>query len=159
MAGFIRQGITRGKGDGPVAAGGPGVLPYRRRVELMSQGERAFYGALLRAVGPDVTVFTKVRLADLVEVAAGSERWHHWHNRVTGKHVDFVLCQGAGVVPFLMVELDDRSHGRADRAERDRFVDAALAAAGWPVERVTAAAAYDVAELAGRVGRHRRTGA
>lgn len=129
-------------------------MPYRRRGELLSKGEWAFYGALVRAAGPDVTVFAKVRLGDLLDVPTGTRRWRDWHRRVAQKHVDFVLCAGPAVTPFLLVELDDRSHARSDRVGRDAFVDAALRQAGWPLERVPAQAAYDVADLAERVRRY-----
>ena len=131
-----------------------GRLPYRRRSDLLSRGELAFYGVLARAAGRGVTVFTKVRLGDLLDVPNGTPGWHQHHRRITHKHVDFVLCSGPRLTPFLVVELDDRTHARPDRAARDDFVDAALSQAGWPIEHVTAAAEYDVAELSARVGRH-----
>ena len=39
-------------------------------------------------------------------------------HRINAKHVDFVLCCPATLRPLLVVELDDASHGRADRQER-----------------------------------------
>lgn len=46
------------------------------------------------------------------------------------------------------VELDDRSHERQERQERDCFVEAVFAAAGLPLVRVPVSAEYDPAELA-----------
>lgn len=40
------------------------------------------------------------------------------------------------------MELDDVTHERADRRERDAFVDGVLEAAGLPVVRVKAKAGY-----------------
>jgi hypothetical protein len=50
--------------------------------------------------------------------------------------------------PLLGVELDDASHARKDRAERDDFVDNAFAAAGLPLLRIPAQRAYNTRELA-----------
>jgi very-short-patch-repair endonuclease len=51
----------------------------------------------------------------------------------------------------LAIELDDRTHQRPDRRDRDTFVDRALATAGVPILRVPAAARYDPAALKGDV--------
>lgn len=44
--------------------------------------------------------------------------------------------------PMLVIELDDTSHSRTRRKEHDRFLDDALAAAGFPLLRVTAQRPY-----------------
>jgi hypothetical protein len=64
-------------------------------------------------------------------------------NRISQKHVDFLICTRDTVLPLGVVELDDASHQRADRKQRDRFVDAAFAAAALHVMRVRAARSYD----------------
>jgi hypothetical protein len=43
--------------------------------------------------------------------------------------------------------LDDRSHARRDRRARDRFVEAAMHAAGVPLIRLPAASAYPPHEV------------
>lgn len=50
--------------------------------------------------------------------------------------------------PFGAVELDDVSHGRADREARDEFVDRAFAAAGVLVVHIKAQRAYNTDEVA-----------
>ncbi len=119
-------------------------LPYRRRQYLLSQGERVFYGALCHAIdGGRYRVFCKVRLGDLLYVAKGTEERRGYTNRIQMKHVDFVICTSDLLRPVIVVELDDRSHERADRRERDAFVDAALRTAGLPIVHVQARSAYD----------------
>jgi hypothetical protein len=51
------------------------------------------------------------------------------------KHIDFLVCRADTTEPVLAVELDDRSHGRAGRVDRDAFLDGCLAAAGIPLLR------------------------
>jgi hypothetical protein len=135
-------------GTGGALGGGP--MPFRRAKRLLSRGERAFWYPLYKAVAGRYRIFCKVRLADVVDVPFGGERF--WFRRIRGYHVDFVLCDPETTAPLLVVELDDRSH-RSDRARRqDAFKDAVLRAAGLPVYRVACQEAYDPAELAQRVG-------
>ena len=74
----------------------------------------------------------KVRLFDLIEPKSSYNRSDRQTliNKVWAKHVDFVLVdQSLNVIGVL--ELDDRSHDRPDRVERDQFVRDALEGAGF----------------------------
>ena len=66
-----------------------------------------------------------------------------YRNQITQKHVDFLLCDPGSMRPLLGVELDDASHERPNRQDRDIFVDKVFAAAGLPLLRVPVQAAYD----------------
>src|SRR6185369_4720053 len=68
--------------------------------------------------------------------------WQTYHNRIQQKHIDFVLCSRDQVVPVLAIELDDASHGRSSRRERDVFVNAIFDAAGLLLLRVPVRAGY-----------------
>lgn len=71
----------------------------------------------------------KVRLFDLIEPKRGVGKRQTLLNKVWAKHVDFVLVdQSMNVIGVL--ELDDSTHDRADRKERDSFVRDALEGAG-----------------------------
>jgi hypothetical protein len=121
---------------------------YRRR-DFMSKAERAFFRVLQQAVGRGGLVFAKVRLADLLTPAGGigNEGYQAAFNRISAKHVDFVICGPDDVVPRLAIELDDASHRQATRQERDAFIDAALHSAGLPLLRVPAQGDYVMQEL------------
>ncbi len=111
-------------------------LPYQKKWYLLSQSERSFYQSLREAAGEGLLVFAKVRLLDLLWLPENAGRRQHYMNRVMSKHVDFVLCDRQTIAPILVVELDDSSHRRAERQERDRFVDEVLHTAGLPILRV-----------------------
>lgn len=68
-------------------------------------------------------------------------------NRINRKHIDFVICNPADLSILCAVELDDRSHNRADRKERDQFIDKALDAAGIPILHIKTKAGYTPGEL------------
>ena len=46
--------------------------------------------------------------------------------RGSGMHLDFVLADAVTLGPALVIELDDKTHWRADARERDAFKDTAL---------------------------------
>ena len=122
-------------------------LPYEKRPSLLSAAERSFYGVLCQAVDQRYSIFAKVRLGDLLEIPWGTPKFRNHLNRINRKHVDFVLCDANSFTPLLVIELDDSSHEREDRQERDAFVDTALDAAGLPILHVSVQHAYAPAEV------------
>jgi len=118
-------------------------LPYEKRDALVTDSELEFYQVLAETAGEEYAIFAMVRLADLIVVQGETQKRQSWQNRINAKHIDFVLCDPETLEPQLAVELDDRSHQRADRAERDRFVNAALSAAELPLLRVKVQQEYD----------------
>lgn len=59
-----------------------------------------------------------------------------------------MLCDPKTLKPILAIELDDSSHRRPDRQERDAFVEKVFETARLPLARVPVRAAYDTRELA-----------
>ncbi len=108
---------------------------YRLRDDFVSHAEASFFHTLRTVVGDRAFIFPKVNLADLLYAPRQEAQRAAW-NRINHKHVDFVLCDPHTLAPVLAVELDDRSHRRPDRAERDAFLDHALEDAGLPLLRV-----------------------
>lgn len=107
---------------------------------LLTQYEyKNYLGMRSYAAFHDLIICPKVRLADLVRVKnnCSGKTWHRRFNRICAKHVDFVFCDPDMNVK-LIVELDDRSHNRADRQERDKFVDAVLTGAGYTIVHIRA---------------------
>ena len=123
------------------------LYPYKLTQSLLTASEAAFYSALLLAAGRRYVVFAKVRLADLCQ---DLDRWADIRafNKVSSKHVDFVLCDATTFQPVLAVELDDRSHLRADRRSRDAFVDGIFRTMGLGVYRQWVRHSYDPAAIA-----------
>ena len=140
---LVAGALTRGGAD----------LPYVAAPALLTPAERAFFLVLRQAVGNDHLLFTKVRLGDILQIEPGvsGKRRYAAFGRISSKHADFVVCDPRSFAVVGVVELDDRSHQRRDRQERDRFFDAALAMASVPVLRVTARRTYDVREVRGQL--------
>jgi hypothetical protein len=125
----------------------PETYPYRVRDDFLSPAETSFYHVLKSMLGERLVICPKVSLAELFFVARG-ESYQTWQNKIDRKRVDFLLCQPQTLKPVLAIELDNSSHRRADRQERDAFVEKVFAAAGLPLARVPVRATYNTRELA-----------
>ncbi len=132
--GFGRRPRSRAfeEKDFPDRPGASENFSYHAKAQLLTFAEIEFYRALqgfLKDKG--LRVFAQVRIADLL---IPRTRDYAEFNRIAQKHVDFVAVDSNFRIRFA-VELDDRSHGRADRIKRDRFVDDAFASARLPLLR------------------------
>ncbi|HEX7619381.1 MAG TPA: DUF2726 domain-containing protein [Verrucomicrobiae bacterium] len=123
-----------------------GEIPYQTRGALLSPAELSFFRVLQSAVGQSFLICPKVRLADILKPVE-KQNYQTALNKISRKHIDFVLCDQATTRVFGVVELDDKSHGKADRVARDAFVDNAFAAAGIQIVHFKASMLYSVEEV------------
>jgi len=103
-------------------------LPYKLNSSLLTKREAVTYNYLVPAAQKhNLVVCVKPRIADFVSVTleryVKGSQFHKYFNRISAKHVDFLLCHGFDLKPVFAIELDDSSHDKADRIERDEFVD------------------------------------
>ncbi|MDX2451593.1 DUF2726 domain-containing protein [Desulfosarcina sp.] len=127
----------------------PVDFPYQSREVLCTPAERSFMGVLDKAAGNGHRIFTKVRLADIIETKgklSPSARQSSF-NRISGKHLDFVICNSRNLSIVGAIELDDKSHLKKRVKERDQFLDKALDSADIPILRVKAQSTYSLKEL------------
>ena len=126
-----------------------GAFSYEKVNGLFTNAEKAFLSVLRDIVGDDYLIQGKVRLADLISPDSSLSRTQtKWaFRKISQKHVDFVICDKQDFNILGVVELDDKSHLRPDRIARDKFVDAALAAAGIPILHYPVRAKYSPAEI------------
>lgn len=110
--------------------------PYERR-DLLTSNELEFYQVLYPIVCQHGwQLLMKMRLADIMAVRKGTEDYMAYFNKIKAKHTDFVFCDPDTLEILAGLELDDPSHERPERMERDEFVDNAYAAAGIPLIHV-----------------------
>ncbi len=124
-------------------------FPYESCQVLFSPAERSFLGVLEQAVGDDFQIFGKVRLNDVIRVQKGLPRaaWQAAYNRIDRKHIDFVICKRDDFSIVAGIELDDKTHARKDRVERDGFLEQAFAATGISLLRFPARKGYVLEEV------------
>ncbi len=125
----------------------PARLPYRSRGRLVTKAELRFYKSLVKAAQDEFEVFAMVRIADLLRVDEKVTNRRKWLNRILAKHIDFVLCDPGSLEPRICIELDDSSHQRPDRQQRDEFVDRAFESAGLPLLRIVVQKNYPPREI------------
>ena len=123
-------------------------LGYKRVEKIFTPSERKFFIHLQQAIGDDLYIFAKVRAADVLlpKSAKDRSRWQSAFNKVACKHFDYVLCD-ANLRIVAAIELDDASHNRSDRQERDKFIEWACKSAGVPLVRFKTAKGYDPKDL------------
>lgn len=124
-------------------------FPYQQKPQLFTAAERSFLGVLDQAVGDSYRIMGQVRVADVVEVKrlADRSRRQKAQNKIQSKHFDFVLCKPNDLAVVAVIELDDRSHQRADRRKRDRFLERLCETVCLPLIRVPAKRAYSIPEV------------
>jgi len=126
---------------------------YYLRKSLFSPAERSFLGVVESALPQGVSLASKVRLADIFGIRKDLERGDRQRalNRISSKHVDFLLLQESDGRPLIGIELDDSSHDEDDRIARDKFVDSVFASGGLPIIHFEAKRAYDPNEVRRRI--------
>ena len=110
---------------------------YKKRW-MFSFNEKDAYNKLLPiAQELGYTVFAKVRVLDLIEPVEGNPKYKTFFYKIQAKHVDFVLCDQKLVARYV-IELDDSSHEKQQRKQRDEFLNQALTSAGYKIIHVKA---------------------
>ncbi len=125
----------------------PRNLPYLARGQLVTKSELKFYKSLSKAVQDDFQIFAMVRIADLLRVEKNNKHRRKWLNKILAKHIDFVLCDPGSLKPLVCIELDDISHQRPERIERDKFVNLAFKSAQLPLLRIPTQPEYRSREI------------
>lgn len=123
-------------------------LPYVGR-DVLSAGERAFYPVLKNVVKDKGVVLCQVSLSALVKVESTADRskWQTAFNKINSKSIDFVVCDSKTMETLFAVELDDKSHRRQERQDRDVFVNELFETIGTPLVRIRAARSYNPRDI------------
>ncbi len=125
-------------------------FPYRFRDDFLSPAELSFYKVLESIVGTQLAIQLKVGLRDIFFVARPNEN-QSFRNRISQKHLDFLVCDSKTMKPLFGIELDDTSHKRSDRQERDAFVDKVFRTAKLPLLHFPVQHAYSRDEIVNKI--------
>lgn len=126
-----------------------GSMPYQLRGPLFTPAERSFLGVLNSVLTEDVHIMGKVRVADILTPAKGMSRsnWQKAFNKISAKHFDFVVCNKEDFSILCVIELNDKSHSKQQRRNRDAFLDKACEAASLPLIQIKAQAGYSIDDI------------
>jgi very-short-patch-repair endonuclease len=124
---------------------------YKRKNFFLTRAEHECYDALVSAVGQEYHVFAQVHLPTIVDNKVVGQNWRGAFRHINEKSVDFVLCDKAYISSKLAIELDDKTHERPERQERDTEVERILKAAGLPLLRLENHGQFNPTELAQKI--------
>lgn len=99
--------------------------PYKRKY-LLTKNEWQFYKSLKPIADKyNLQILSKIRLADIIEVIqpVDNRTWGIYFNKIKSKHIDFALANPQNLYIEFLIELDDYTHNRQKRIDRDKFVD------------------------------------
>lgn len=120
------------------------ALPYRRK-PLLTAWERRAMSVMTGQLYPGLHICPQVRLADLLTIFPGDPRIKmRALNRVAMKSIDFIIVDITSGEAVLGIELDDRSHDREDRQQRDAFINAVFQEVGVPLARFRPSQTIDI---------------
>ena len=121
---------------------------YKKRNYFLTRAEHECFNSIVEAAGTDYYVFAQVHLPTLLDNKVVGQNWRGAFRHISEKSVDFVVCDRKYLSPKLAVELDDKTHERADRQERDKEVERILQDAGVPLLRLENHGSFNSNELA-----------
>lgn len=112
---------------------------------VLSPWEQRVIQTLMAQLPEGLHLCPQVRLADIVKVQSPDRSaWRGAFNRIACKSVDFVVMDLSNGNPILVIELDDRTHDRTDRKERDALVNEVLDVACIPLVRFMPSGKLDI---------------
>lgn len=124
-----------------------GQLPYEPK-PLLSAWERRALLSIRAQVPTGFYICPQVRLADMLHInAQDALSGKVALSKVASKSVDFAIVELATGNVVLVVELDDKTHDRPDRRERDVFVNAVLDRSGIPIRRFRPSTAIQIRDF------------
>jgi len=112
---------------------------YTAKSLLMSRTEADFFLKLESAVNERYYVFPQVHLSAILDHRVKGQDWSYAFKHINSKSVDYVLCDKESLEPAYAIELDDYTHNRKDRIERDVEVERMFKQAQLPLVRFNSA--------------------
>lgn len=100
------------------------IIPnYKIKEEFITENELRLYKVLKKvAYELKLDIFTQVALNRILEIN-NRRKQQQLRNRIDRKSIDFVLYNERTKKIICCIELDDPTHEREDRIERDLFLD------------------------------------
>lgn len=128
-------------------------FPYQKTRTFLSSAEQSFLDVLEEILDSGYRVFSKIRLADVVQVKNGLPRAAEQRalNSISARHADFLICSASDMSIRGAIDLDDRPHDDPRRDLEELFIEKVFEASQIPLLRVKAQADYSISEITGRL--------
>lgn len=126
---------------------------YFKNSYLLTPAEISFRQVFKIAIDDSYEVDSKVRSADVICVHKGltKSEWSRSLNMIKAKHLDYVLVDKVAPKVLCRIELDDSSHSKQAREDRDSFSNVVIQSASLLLLRFKASQAYKCKDIKGAI--------
>ena len=109
---------------------------YYAKPYIMTARENECFKTLNEIFGAKWFVIPQVHLSALLNHKVKGQNWNAAFRHINGKSVDFVLVGKESYKIICAIELDDSTHNRTDRKERDNEIERIFSEAKIPLARI-----------------------
>lgn len=120
------------------------LIQHTKQEYLATRNEQKLYFALQKALDSKYHIHCQTSLIAIVEPIEFKHK-----KRAYSKRMDFVITDSATKI-VAVIELDDSSHNKPKRIERDKYVNAALKP-HYPLIRISTQKFYNPEDIAERL--------
>lgn len=117
--------------------------PYIKRDTVFTEAEKKLYRLMkaelnskLVCIHKAISIFPKVRVADIIDVDPVLRDNKTYLYKITNKHIDYIICDESSLDIICAVELDDSYHYKDKAIERDTFINDTFRGCGIQLFRV-----------------------
>lgn len=103
---------------------------YTAKLSIMTKSEVAFYDKLQKILGQKFYIVPQAHLGTFLDHKVPGQNWKGAFSVINRKSVDFLICEKETSKPVIAIELDDWTHSKADRIDRDNLVNQIINDAG-----------------------------
>lgn len=108
---------------------------YKIKKSIMTTAEENFYKKLTSALHDNYIIIPQAHLSMIFDHTVYGQNWRGAFSVINGKSIDFLIIDRGTFQPLIGIELDDSSHERQDRQERDKIVNAIFKQTNLPLVR------------------------
>ena len=110
---------------------------YYAKSYVMTSRENECFKILNEIFSSKWFVVPQVHLSALLDYRVKGQNWNAAFRHINGKSVDFVLIGKESYKVICVIELDDSTHSKPDRIERDVEIERMFKEAGIPLARIS----------------------
>lgn len=110
---------------------------YYAKSYVMTSRENECFKILNEIFSSKWFVVPQVHLSALLDYRVKGQNWNAAFRHINGKSVDFVLIGKESYKVICAIELDDSTHSKRDRMERDAEIERMFKGARIPLARIT----------------------
>lgn len=139
---FLEQFMNNNKANDIPKENMDFVKSFYKKESLLTKNELVFYSQLKQITDKlELTVFCQVAMYEIVNCKNFKD-----FNRIKSKSIDFVITDKNCKIKFC-IELDDYSHNRENRKQRDKIVEAIFEHTNIKLVRIKSQNNYNIENL------------